>query len=250
MNQIAFFRRLFENDLIDKFFDYLKNKYRGFMKYISRLMIDYDIIDDTLSVSYKKKKKLIKEAEEIVKDYHKSVSKKEVTMITNTLKNAIDDFQKFWGYNIDKKDTMAMLKENFKGKHFSERVWDNEQEVAARLNKLLRDFINGKMNINQVKSDIEKTFNTTRYNAKRLVDTETARLHDKVFKRYCKANGVTWIKWNAILDERVCDECASLHGKSYRVSTAPELPRHPNCRCFFEVDVKKEAILDTRGEEE
>ena len=216
------------------------------MKFISRLMIDYDIVDDALDVNSKTKKKLYKEARGMTKEYHNDVSEKEVKTITDVLKDTIKEFQKFWGYKVGKSDVEKMLKESFKGKHFSERVWDNEQAVAARLEKNLRDFINGKTTISKIKKDIEETFNTSRYNAKRLVDTEVSRLHDKVFKNFCKNSGVTWIKWNAILDERVCDSCASIHGKSFKLKEAPDLPQHPNCRCFFEIDLEKETELDLK----
>ena len=89
---------------------------------------------------------------------------------------------------------------NFKGKHFSKRIWSNEKEVANHLHRKVNDFLKGKVNVNQIRKDIEKTFNTSAYNSKRLVTTEVARCSSNAFDRYCKEVGVKKVKYNATLD--------------------------------------------------
>lgn len=37
--------------------------------------------------------------------------------------------------------------------------------------------------------------------------------------------------WVTELDERVCEDCDSLEGKSFDAKDAPPCPMHPNCRC-------------------
>lgn len=48
--------------------------------------------------------------------------------------------------------------------------------------------------------------------------------------RYAQA-GVTKIRILAGLDERVCEQCESEHGKVYDIDSAPTLPYHVACRC-------------------
>ena len=129
------------------------------------------------------------------------------------------------------KDVRKIIESNFKGKHFSERVWSNEQEVAKHLHKQINDFLNGKINVNQIKKDIEKTFNTSAYNSRRLVETEVNRCEDEAFRRFCKEVGAKKVVRNEVLDRKTCKECASIDGKVYDLDDAPGVV-HPCCRGF------------------
>lgn len=39
------------------------------------------------------------------------------------------------------------------------------------------------------------------------------------------------VMWNAVLDERLCITCGSLHGKIFPIDEGPRPPLHPACRC-------------------
>lgn len=41
------------------------------------------------------------------------------------------------------------------------------------------------------------------------------------------------VMYNAILDNSTCDECSSRDGREYDKDSAPSLPAHTNCRCFY-----------------
>lgn len=96
--------------------------------------------------------------------------------------------------------------------------------MASHLHKQTNDFLQGKVNVNQIKKDIEKTYNTSAYNAKRLVETEVARVQNDSFKRFCIETGVKKIRRNAVLDKRTCEDCSSFDGKVYELKSAPDLP--------------------------
>jgi len=43
-------------------------------------------------------------------------------------------------------------------------------------------------------------------------------------------------------DERVCPDCDAFSGRRYRVGQfMPQLPRHPGCRCFWDLRLMEEA---------
>ena len=48
--------------------------------------------------------------------------------------------------------------------------------------------------------------------------------------------GVTLIRFTSQGDSKVCPECDSLDGNVYAINDPdlPELPKHENCRCFYE----------------
>ncbi len=47
-----------------------------------------------------------------------------------------------------------------------------------------------------------------------------------------KANGVKEVMWLTEMDDRVCKECNSLHGKIYKIGSVPPKP-HIRCRCYL-----------------
>ena len=44
--------------------------------------------------------------------------------------------------------------------------------------------------------------------------------------------GVKRVQWNAEIDDKVCDECLSRHGRKYLLHRVPAKP-HWNCRCWL-----------------
>ena len=50
-----------------------------------------------------------------------------------------------------------------------------------------------------------------------------------------KALGVSHVEWVADLDERTCGYCIDQNGHRYVLGMfLPELPAHPNCRCYWD----------------
>jgi len=198
---------------------------------IASILLTYTIVNDIMGMS---KQEISREFNRLSKTIVQ-FSKGQATLtegilsgiLTNTTKNTFD----FYGYNAKLKDVQKIIEDNFKGKHFSERVWDNETEVAKHLHKQVNDFLQGKVNVNQIKKDIEKTFNNSAYEVRRLTETEVNRVEDESFRRFCKETGVTKVKRNEILDSKICGQCAELDGQIYNLDNAPGVV-HPLCRGF------------------
>ena len=70
-------------------------------------------------------------------------------------------------------------------------------------------------------------------NIKRIIITETQDAFIKAVVDKYKDEKGHYI-WNAILDSRCCDECASLHGKVFYDHALIPGTIHPRCRCFVE----------------
>lgn len=212
-----------------------KNNRDGLLKEIAMIILSYTVLNNAMSLSKMEKDKEYSKLSLIIKQGLKSQSKLQddvlEKIVTNTVKNTFD----FYSYNASLKDIGEIINKNFKGKHFSEKVWDNEKEVAKRLHSQIDKFLNGKININQIKKDIEKTFNTSAYNAKRLTETEVNRCEDEAFRKFCREVGVKKVRRNEVLDSRTCGVCASLDGKVYNLDDAPGVV-HPLCRGFNTIE--------------
>ena len=205
------------------------------LKAIALILLSYTIVNDILSLSkrdYKKQYSLLSTLIiKLTQGDIRQIQGNTVNILKNTVKNTFD----FYSYNHNLKDVEKIINENFKGKHFSSRVWDNEQEVAKKLTKQCKDFLQGKINVNQIEKVIKETYNTSAYNSKRLVTTEVSRCHNEAFYKFCEETGVKKVKYNAVLDSRVCEDCSQYDGKIYDYDKKIDLNRHPMCRCFYEV---------------
>lgn len=203
---------------------------------IANILLTYTIANDVMVMD---KKTIDKEYEKISKliiRISKGEAASQEKIIEELLSSVVKETYSFYSYNKGLKDVRKIIESNFKGKHFSDRVWDNEKEVANHLHKQVNNFLKGKVNVNQIRKDIEKTFNTSAYNSKRLVETEVSRVSGNAFDRYCKETGVKRVRYNATLDSKLCDDCGQYHDKVFDIKDKLETPRHPLCRCFYTVE--------------
>lgn len=202
---------------------------------LALIMLTYTVLDSVMSLSSDEKKKEYSRISKLIKSNCKSTGEVEEAVIKSVLTNTAQNTFEFYSYNAGLKDVQALIEKNFKGKHFSKRIWENENEVASHLHKQVNDFLQGKVNVNQIKKNIEKTYNANAYNAKRLVETEVARVENNSFIRFCEETGVKKVRRNAVLDNKTCNDCSSSNGKIFDLKDAPDLPVHPLCRCFYEI---------------
>ena len=201
---------------------------------IGMILLTYTIVNDVMSLSksdYDKEYILLyKLIKKLTKGDIKQIQDNTTKILESTVKSTFN----FYSYNHNLKDVEKIINQNFKGKHFSSRIWSNEQEVAKKLLSQCQDFLHGKINVNQIEKEIKKTYNTSSYNAKRLVTTEVSRCHNESFRRFCYETGVKKVIRNAILDNKTCTDCAEHDGEIYDIGKMPYVP-HPMCRCFYEI---------------
>lgn len=203
---------------------------------IALIMLTYTVIDGLMDIKKKDKDNIYKNLSKLIIINYKNIINKEVEVLNSILESTIKKTFNFYSYNFNLNDVKKIIQDNFKGKHFSERVWENENEVSKRLHSQIKNFLNGKVNVNQIKKDIEKTFNTSAYNAKRLVETEVSRCSSNSFNRFCEETGVKKVRYNATLDNRLCTDCGQYHDKVFDIDDKIEVPRHPLCRCFYTIE--------------
>lgn len=231
----------FIENLYEEANEELKEVYRqqrearnNILREIAMIMLTYNILDQIIDISRSDKEKLYKKLSDSIIGSYEVIGKKEISVLNAVLESTVKKTFNFYGYNAELRVVKRIIDDNFKGKVFSERVWENQSELSKKLHSQIKDFLDGKINVNQIKKDIEKTFNTSAYNAKRLVTTEVSRCQNEAFISFCKETGVKKIKRNETLDSRTCEECRSLHGKIFDLDKAPGII-HPLCRGFNEI---------------
>lgn len=203
---------------------------------VANILLTYTIANDVMVMDRATINKEYEKMSKLIIDISKGEAASQEQIIEELLSAVVKEIYSFYSYNKGLKDVRKIIDSNFKGKHFSDRVWDNEKEVANHLHKKMKDFLKGKVNVNQIRKDIEKTFNTNAYNSKRLVETEVSRVSGNAFDRYCKETGVKKVRYNATLDSKLCDDCGQYHDKVFNIKDKIETPRHPLCRCFYTIE--------------
>ncbi|EPY2285330.1 minor capsid protein [Clostridium sp. FAM 1755] len=233
----------FAKSLYDEANEQLKEVYKEqkqnrdeLLQAIAMIILTYAVLDGLMSLKSKDKSKEYKRLSKLIKSVTQSQKGTQARVVNKILDNTVKNTLNFYSYNANLKDVRKITESNFKGKHFSKRVWENEKAVGEHLHKQVKQFLDGKINVNQIKKDIEKTFNTNAYNAKRLTETEVNRCSNNAFDRFCIETGVKKIRYNATLDGRTCPICAPDNDKVFDIDKKIELPRHPLCRCFYTIE--------------
>ena len=234
----------FVESLYDDMEEQLKETYKQkkesrdkLLKEIAMIMLTYTVLNDIMSLSKSDYDKQYNLLASLIVGLSRGDIEQITSNTTNILKNTVKNTFDFYSYNSNLKEVEKIINKNFKGKHFSQRVWDNEQEVAKKLLKQCQDFLQGKINVNQIKKEIENTYNTSAYNAKRLVETEVSRCHNEAFERFCEETEVKKVKREEVLDSKTCSECMEHDGEIWDFNNPdkPILPMHPCCRGYWSI---------------
>lgn len=131
---------------------------------------------------------------------------------------------------INENFAKEVINANFKGAVYSDRIWDNKTKLKQQLEKSIVDtIIAGNSKDKAVKIIVDK-FGVAFSDSDRIVRTETMRVLNDGQKQSYKDNGYTVVEWLAEDDDRCCDDCLDLNGKTFDINEAPNII-HPNCRC-------------------
>lgn len=135
------------------------------------------------------------------------------------------------------------------GATFSDRIWQNTDELKARLDVLLTNNVLQGQNANvaakQLRNLVSGDFkDNAKYVTERLARTERTRIIGQAQKDSYRENGIEYVKWMA--ESGACRYCVSaseggLRGEGiYKIDHEPNYPFHPNCRCslagYYEPD--------------
>lgn len=123
---------------------------------------------------------------------------------------------------------------SFHNATFSNKIWQYQNELKAELDKLLtRQMVNGH-NPRRVARDLRKEFDVTKFEAERMMRTESARIQGELQKSSYERFSVKEYEW--VTEPTACSMCKDIaRGGRYKVKDMEiginMIPAHPNCRC-------------------
>lgn len=213
------------SELVDKSNEYaqkldrqLKNaslRYR-----ISKKQAMLSEIQQEIALHTNKRNKLLENHLKQVSNNTKEPTNKQINIYSESFKSVEEAVKQKWIGN----------------KNFSDRIWNDSERLIKKLeDKLPQTIATG--NIKQLINEIKKEFKVSKYNAKRLVLTESARIFNKTRLKNYEDLGVEKVEIIATLDLRTSNICRSRDKSIVELKNAKigvDLPPfHPNCRTVF-----------------
>lgn len=152
----------------------------------------------------------------------------------------------------------AIINTPFQGGSWSKRIWERQNHLANFLNSAIQRIIMQGKHSTTFQSEVRKKFNSTAYEAKRLLVTETARVQTEVQRQTMEDNGFSQYEYMA--EPTACHICKPLDGQIFKVSDMEPgtnaAPMHPNCKCSSapyesreDLEDMFDAIAEGRGDE-
>ncbi|MBP0984615.1 MAG: minor capsid protein [Oscillospiraceae bacterium] len=188
--------------------------------------------------------------EELNKDIVKQcreLYKTENRHITSALRNVAEDsyyheifsIQKGTGLGFSfskfpRQDVDRILRSNWSGGNYSQRIWKDVNGMTARLkSELLVSMLSGRSSEKTARI-FQEQFGVNAYCARRIVRTESAYVANAAQAKAYDEAGIDRYRFIATLDSRTCECCAALDGKVFELAKAKPgtnyPPMHPFCR--------------------
>lgn len=158
------------------------------------------------------------------------VCKKVFEFTTDTVLDRLKPKDKAFTF-LNQSNINQVLNQRWSGTAYSERVWSNTNNLAARLKEQVTNMIVKGSSTEDIKKGLMKEFNVGYSYADRLIRTEASYTFNTASIAGYKEAGVEEVEFLAESD--CCEDCAEHSGKRFKVGEEPQLPIHPNCRCCF-----------------
>lgn len=134
---------------------------------------------------------------------------------------------------LDAKGVEFIATRQFQGDDFSDRLWKNKQLLHSELQKRLNESIRTGQGAKDAARKLRKTVEQSKFNAERLMITESARVQSEVQKESFAQADID--QYEFIATEEACKVCTPLDGDIFNVADARPgknmAPMHPFCKC-------------------
>lgn len=200
--------------------------------------------------------------EELNKDINRrcrELYKTENRHVTSALRNVAEDsyyreifsIQKGTGLGFSfskfpRQDVDRILRSNWSGGNYSQRIWKDVSGMTARLkSELLVSMLSGRSGEKTARI-FQEQFGVNAFCARRIVRTESAYVANAAQKSAYSEAGIDRYRFVATLDSRTCECCAALDGKVFDLAKAKPgtnyPPMHPFCRSTTIADFGDEEL--------
>lgn len=184
-------------------------------------------------------KRINSECRELYKTENRAVTSALKTAASDSYYHSIFNLQQETGLGFSfaefsQKDVDRILRANWLGGNYSQRIWKSVSETAEAVKReLLVSMLSGRSS-EKTAWIIRERFGVNAYCARRIVRTESAYVANAAQMSAYNEAGIEKYRFVATLDSRTSEMCAALDGKVFPASKAKAgtnyPPMHPFCR--------------------
>lgn len=212
---------------------------------IAKIMLSYPITESIISIGNSDKLKLQDKLNTLIQNKIQSevntetLKTKDVLESTGKNKYDINNYINYIGTNdkldinpVEDKTLNKIINDKVENKTWTDRLWDNKNDLQKDLKGEIDNFLNGKTTVNEIEEKIKKKYNKNAYETKRLVHTEVARVQEEMNQAWAKEHGVKYQMFMATLDFKTSQVCRGFDTKVFEFNDVnkPIPPLHPFCR--------------------
>lgn len=142
-----------------------------------------------------------------------------------------------FGKDFAAPDTAAVRKavmRTWSKKHFSAAIWGEQEKLSQELKTVLTVGLIRGDGVEEMTKRITRRMDVSASDARRLVRTESAHIHEQAGLDGYKECGISSYCFLATLDRKTSPQCRELDGKVFLIAEAETgknyPPIHPNCR--------------------
>ena len=140
---------------------------------------------------------------------------------------------------INRSAVNEMLLNRWEGGNYSTRIWGNTDILATKLQVVVTSGLTVGTSQEKMALQIRERVDVGKYNAMRLVRTETNYFQNQAELQSYKDEGIEYYRYDAILDGRTSQMCSDINGEVFKISEASVgenyPPLHPNCRSSTQI---------------
>ena len=212
-------------------------------KFISALFAAYTI-NGLVSLKKSEKNKVIKDSEKTLIDLGKKLGNHEIKTIGEILKNQYKNSYytnafvfELGGlkpnFKIQRDEFInAIVNKKFHGDSFSDKIWTNKAKMIDKLQSEILNNLRGQTHIDQAIRNIQKEFNVSAFQSKRLFVTELARVQSEGHDEIARSAGIKRQLFDVTLDHKTSELCRGYDGTEWDINDPlkPIPPLHVFCR--------------------
>lgn len=135
---------------------------------------------------------------------------------------------------INERRLNSMLQTKWQGANYSQRIWDSTDTLANDISQRIPAGLLAGQSMDRISREVRERFDVHKYEADRLIRTETTYFENQAELSLYKDLGVDKYVYTATLDSRTSFICGELDGQIFDIDKAVVgdnfPPLHPNCR--------------------
>lgn len=212
---------------------------------VGRILLDYDILNEYMSLTPGQIKMEFDKLGELINYTFTDETIKEIENTKSFLKyvgNGTWDNSSYLlslgiDFNLKKiksKDLEKIINQAIKGKNYSDRIKGNKEKIAKILKKDIKDFLEGKTSVNDIRKKIKDLYNNNAKATKILVRNEIGRVQAGVNELWVEEYNIEWQLFDATLDGKTTEICQRYDGQVFRKDDSnkpiPNVTTHICCR--------------------